>query len=157
MNKYNAIDSATEEQFDKYLIGGGYLDPNANKNKKPKAHTLKATSGGPANFTNESKNEPSQKYAIVSIMGPQSSGKSTILNKLFGTRFEVMDHTQGRHQVTTGIWLGSCPKGNVIYIVLSLHSEYHYFVTYISLLHINQYRTLCVIPMRKCGFLLDVK
>lgn len=52
-----------------------------------------------------------QKYAIISIMGPQSSGKSTILNKLFGTRFDVMDHTKGRHQVTTGIWIGSCPKG----------------------------------------------
>ena len=89
------------------------MDPNANKNKQSKPHQLKATAGGPAEFTNEAKNEsPSQKYAIISIMGPQSSGKSTILNKLFGTRFEVMDHTKGRHQVTTGIWLGSCPKGH---------------------------------------------
>ena len=71
------------------------------------------------NFSNESKDEASQQYAIIAIMGPQSSGKSTILNELFGTTFEVMDHTQGRHQVTTGIWFGSCPKGTV----LSLHSS----------------------------------
>ena len=78
----------------------------------PISHTLNTTPGGPDDF-NEQKHDTSssQKYAIISIMGPQSSGKSTILNKLFGTRFEVMDHTKGRHQVTTGIWMGSCPKG----------------------------------------------
>lgn len=86
------------------------MDPNAKQNKPSQPKPLKATAGGPAEFTNESKTD-SQKYAIISIMGPQSSGKSTILNKLFGTKFEVMDHTKGRHQVTTGIWLGSCPKG----------------------------------------------
>ncbi|KAF3529520.1 hypothetical protein DY000_02043172 [Brassica cretica] len=30
-------------------------------------------------------------YAVVSIMGPQSSGKSTLLNHLFGTNFREMD------------------------------------------------------------------
>ena len=29
-------------------------------------------------------------YKVVSIMGPQSSGKSTLLNVLFGTRFTEM-------------------------------------------------------------------
>ncbi|MCP4465987.1 MAG: hypothetical protein GY813_04445, partial [Halieaceae bacterium] len=55
-------------------------------------------------------NGPQHKYCIVSIMGPQSSGKSTLLNLCFGTRFDIMDHSQGRHQVTTGIWIGNCPK-----------------------------------------------
>uniref|UniRef100_A0A6N2M7K3 GB1/RHD3-type G domain-containing protein n=1 Tax=Salix viminalis TaxID=40686 RepID=A0A6N2M7K3_SALVM len=36
-------------------------------------------------------------YAIVSIMGPQSSGKSTLLNHLFGTNFREMDAFKGRH------------------------------------------------------------
>ena len=48
-----------------------------------------------------------EEYAVVSIMGVQSSGKSTLLNKLFGTRFHMMDATQGRSQTTLGIWLDS--------------------------------------------------
>lgn len=33
-------------------------------------------------------------YAVVAIMGPQSSGKSTLLNHLFGTKFKEMDALQ---------------------------------------------------------------
>ncbi|GMH16016.1 hypothetical protein Nepgr_017857 [Nepenthes gracilis] len=44
-------------------------------------------------------------YAVVSIMGPQSSGKSTLLNHLFGTNFIEMDAFKGRSQTTKGIWL----------------------------------------------------
>ncbi|XP_021716440.1 LOW QUALITY PROTEIN: protein ROOT HAIR DEFECTIVE 3 [Chenopodium quinoa] len=47
-------------------------------------------------------------YAIVSIMGPQSSGKSTLLNNLFGTNFREMDAFRGRSQTTKGIWLAKC-------------------------------------------------
>ncbi|KAK4726515.1 hypothetical protein R3W88_031432 [Solanum pinnatisectum] len=47
-------------------------------------------------------------YAIVSIMGPQSSGKSTLLNHLFGTNFREMDAYKGRSQTTKGIWMGRC-------------------------------------------------
>ncbi|XP_059459262.1 protein ROOT HAIR DEFECTIVE 3-like [Corylus avellana] len=47
-------------------------------------------------------------YAIVSIMGPQSSGKSTLLNHLFGTNFREMDAYTGRSQTTKGIWLARC-------------------------------------------------
>ncbi|MQM09539.1 hypothetical protein Taro_042408 [Colocasia esculenta] len=36
-------------------------------------------------------------YAVVSIMGPQSSGKSTLLNHLFRTNFREMDAYLGRH------------------------------------------------------------
>ena len=49
--------------------------------------------------------EPADSYAIVSVMGPQSSGKSTLMNLLFDTPFAVMDSSRGRGQTTKGIWL----------------------------------------------------
>ncbi|XP_071901356.1 protein ROOT HAIR DEFECTIVE 3 [Coffea arabica] len=47
-------------------------------------------------------------YAVVSIMGPQSSGKSTLLNNLFRTNFREMDAFKGRSQTTKGIWMARC-------------------------------------------------
>ncbi|KAK8559886.1 hypothetical protein V6N13_016619 [Hibiscus sabdariffa] len=47
-------------------------------------------------------------YAVVSIMGPQSSGKSTLLNNLFHTNFREMDAFKGRSQTTKGIWMAKC-------------------------------------------------
>ncbi|KAI8883681.1 root hair defective 3 GTP-binding protein [Backusella circina FSU 941] len=44
------------------------------------------------------------KYDVVAVFGSQSTGKSTLLNRLFGTTFDVMDETQ-RKQTTKGIWL----------------------------------------------------
>jgi len=44
-------------------------------------------------------------YWVISIIGCQSSGKSTFLNKVFGTCFEVMNSTV-RKQTTKGIWTG---------------------------------------------------
>ncbi|KAJ6417925.1 hypothetical protein OIU84_001332 [Salix udensis] len=44
-------------------------------------------------------------YAVVAIMGPQSGGKSTLLNKLFQTDFRMMDADDGRKQTTQGIWI----------------------------------------------------
>ena len=44
-------------------------------------------------------------YQTVAVIGCQSSGKSTLLNLLFDTTFEIMDETQGRQQTTKGIWL----------------------------------------------------
>lgn len=41
-------------------------------------------------------------YNIVSILGPQSGGKSTLLNMLFNTSFVVMDETR-RQQTTKGV------------------------------------------------------
>jgi hypothetical protein len=43
-------------------------------------------------------------YHLVSVFGSQSTGKSTLLNSLFGTRFGVMDEAD-RRQTTKGIWL----------------------------------------------------
>lgn len=49
-------------------------------------------------------------YLVVAIMGPQSSGKSTLLNHAFGTGFKEMDALAGRSQTTRGIWLAKSPK-----------------------------------------------
>ena len=53
-------------------------------------------------------------YAIISIIGSQSSGKSTLLNKMFDTNFEVLNSTVERRQVTKGIWLAGGIKKNLI-------------------------------------------
>jgi GTPase Era involved in 16S rRNA processing len=45
-------------------------------------------------------------YNIVSILGPQSGGKSTLLNMLFHTRFVIMDESR-RQQTTKGARLTS--------------------------------------------------
>ncbi|KAJ1679346.1 Dynamin-like GTPase that mediates homotypic ER fusion, partial [Spiromyces aspiralis] len=53
-------------------------------------------------------------YNIVAVFGSQSSGKSTLLNRLFGTEFEVMS-TERRRQTTKGIWADkSTYKSNII-------------------------------------------
>ncbi|KAI8943466.1 Dynamin-like GTPase that mediates homotypic ER fusion [Plenodomus lindquistii] len=43
-------------------------------------------------------------YHIISVFGSQSTGKSTLLNHLFGTQFGVMSE-QERRQTTKGIWM----------------------------------------------------
>jgi hypothetical protein len=48
-------------------------------------------------------------YHVISVFGSQSTGKSTLLNRLFHTRFDVMNEKQ-RQQTTKGIWLGFSPK-----------------------------------------------
>ncbi|KAL8522532.1 hypothetical protein ACS0TY_012625 [Phlomoides rotata] len=59
-------------------------------------------------------------YAIVAIMGPQSSGKSTLLNHLFGTNFREMDALRGRSQTTKGIWMAQCVGIEPCTIVMDL-------------------------------------
>ena len=54
----------------------------------------------------------SSKYQVVAIMGPQSSGKSTLMNHVFGTDFQMMDESRGRSQTTKGVWLAKSPKDN---------------------------------------------
>ncbi|XP_024174233.1 protein ROOT HAIR DEFECTIVE 3 homolog 2 [Rosa chinensis] len=49
-----------------------------------------------------------ESYAIVAVMGPQSSGKSTLMNHLFHTDFKEMDGRAGRNQTTLGIWIAKC-------------------------------------------------
>ncbi|CAN1827185.1 Protein ROOT HAIR DEFECTIVE 3 homolog 1 [Linum perenne] len=59
-------------------------------------------------------------YAVVSIMGPQSSGKSTLLNNLFRTNFREMDAFRGRSQTTKGIWLAKCAEIEPCTLVMDL-------------------------------------
>ncbi|CUM63944.1 uncharacterized protein PRCAT00001532001 [Priceomyces carsonii] len=47
-------------------------------------------------------------YHIISVFGSQSTGKSTLLNKLFNTNFDVMDESS-RQQTTKGIWMAHSP------------------------------------------------
>ncbi|RLV89824.1 Protein SEY1 [Spathaspora sp. JA1] len=49
-------------------------------------------------------------YHIISVFGSQSTGKSTLLNRLFHTNFDVMDETQRRQQTTKGIWMAHSPR-----------------------------------------------
>ena len=44
-------------------------------------------------------------------MGPQSSGKSTLLNHVFGVRFDEMNADLGRSQTTKGVWLSRAASG----------------------------------------------
>lgn len=59
-------------------------------------------------------------YAIVSIMGPQSSGKSTLLNHLFRTNFREMDAFRGRSQTTKGIWMAQAQNIEPCTLVMDL-------------------------------------
>ncbi|KAI8630863.1 RHD3/Sey1 [Xylariaceae sp. FL1651] len=43
-------------------------------------------------------------YHLISVFGSQSTGKSTLLNNLFGTEFNVMSESE-RRQTTKGIWM----------------------------------------------------
>ncbi|TFK70615.1 root hair defective 3 GTP-binding protein [Pluteus cervinus] len=43
-------------------------------------------------------------YNLVAVFGSQSTGKSTLLNRLFGTNFDVMQNNK-RQQTTKGIWM----------------------------------------------------
>ncbi|XP_024159419.1 protein ROOT HAIR DEFECTIVE 3 homolog 1 isoform X3 [Rosa chinensis] len=47
-------------------------------------------------------------YVVTSIIGAQSSGKSTLMNHLFGTGFTEMDINKRRCQTTKGIWIAKC-------------------------------------------------
>ena len=48
-------------------------------------------------------------YHLISVFGSQSTGKSTLLNYLFGTQFGVMSE-QDRRQTTKGIWMSKSKK-----------------------------------------------
>lgn len=53
-------------------------------------------------------------YNTIAIIGCQSSGKSTLLNHIFGTNFEVMNDENGRGQTTKGIWISTHKETNTI-------------------------------------------
>lgn len=52
-------------------------------------------------------------YHLISVFGSQSTGKSTLLNNLFGTEFGVMSE-QERRQTTKGIWMSVNKRRNAV-------------------------------------------
>ena len=48
-------------------------------------------------------------YHLISVFGSQSTGKSTLLNYLFGTEFGIMNE-EDRRQTTKGIWMSKNKK-----------------------------------------------
>ncbi|KAJ3047036.1 Dynamin-like GTPase that mediates homotypic ER fusion [Rhizophlyctis rosea] len=52
-------------------------------------------------------------YNVVAVFGSQSTGKSTLLNRLFGTSFDVMNEVQ-RQQTTKGIWASKSTGANLL-------------------------------------------
>ncbi|XP_035842084.1 protein ROOT HAIR DEFECTIVE 3 isoform X1 [Helianthus annuus] len=76
---------------------------------------------GLENFIKQVKlEECGRSYAIVAVMGPQSSGKSTLLNHLFHTNFREMDASKGRNQTTQGIWIARCTRIEPCTIVMDI-------------------------------------
>ncbi|KAK6211976.1 Dynamin-like GTPase that mediates homotypic ER fusion [Pestalotiopsis sp. IQ-011] len=61
-------------------------------------------------------------YHLISVFGSQSTGKSTLLNHLFGTEFNVMSETE-RRQTTKGIWMSKNRKGSMADNVLVMDVE----------------------------------
>ncbi|KAL2054421.1 hypothetical protein ABVK25_005169 [Lepraria finkii] len=51
-------------------------------------------------------------YHLISVFGSQSTGKSTLLNYLFGTEFGVMSEDD-RRQTTKGIWMSKNKKSHL--------------------------------------------
>jgi predicted GTPase len=53
-------------------------------------------------------------YNTIAIIGAQSTGKSTLLNKLFDTNFDVMATSVGRAQTTKGVWVAAHKEKQVL-------------------------------------------
>lgn len=69
------------------------------------AHTLTTSSENlPTYFALEKITPVGFNYHLISVFGSQSTGKSTLLNYLFGTHFGTMSEEE-RRQTTKGIWL----------------------------------------------------
>lgn len=52
-------------------------------------------------------------YDLCAVVGSQSTGKSTLLNKLFGTSFDVMNESE-RRQTTKGIWMSHAQHAPIL-------------------------------------------
>ncbi|KIL65297.1 hypothetical protein M378DRAFT_125777 [Amanita muscaria Koide BX008] len=52
-------------------------------------------------------------YNIVAVFGSQSTGKSTLLNRLFDTNFDVMDESK-RQKTTKGVWMCRAANSNIL-------------------------------------------
>ncbi|XP_078150851.1 protein ROOT HAIR DEFECTIVE 3-like isoform X2 [Carex rostrata] len=58
-----------------------------------------------------------ENLTVVSIIGRQNTGKSHLLNCLFGTDFNVLDPQENYGQTTRGIWIAQCPTNPSIVVI----------------------------------------
>mmetsp|Transcript_47841 Transcript_47841/g.116488 ORF Transcript_47841/g.116488 Transcript_47841/m.116488 type:complete len:771 (+) Transcript_47841:208-2520(+) len=58
--------------------------------------------------------EQGSKFHVVGIIGGQSSGKSTLMNRMFATGFDMMDSKKGRQQTTKGIWCAKAADSDTL-------------------------------------------
>ncbi|KAI0025826.1 RHD3/Sey1 [Xylariomycetidae sp. FL0641] len=61
-------------------------------------------------------------YHLISVFGSQSTGKSTLLNALFGTDFNVMSESE-RRQTTKGIWMSKNKRKSMADNILVMDVE----------------------------------
>lgn len=85
--------SATGERPESFEHGIQVIDENKNFSQYLNEY-----------FTQEGIIRQGFNYHLISVFGSQSTGKSTLLNALFGTGFGVMSESE-RRQTTKGIWM----------------------------------------------------
>ncbi|KAF9903376.1 Dynamin-like GTPase that mediates homotypic ER fusion [Linnemannia zychae] len=96
-------------QSDKIATGAEVGATPSSKQLLPRLHLIddeKRFSGELSTYIRDKWNlkDAGFNYNLAAIFGSQSTGKSTLLNRLFGTNFDVMDET-ARMQTTKGIWI----------------------------------------------------
>ncbi|KPA84530.1 putative mitochondrial hypothetical protein [Leptomonas pyrrhocoris] len=86
----------------------GHLQPEKKLTEYLASLVTPAGSQGSANGDNDDDNALSAvglNYHVVAVFGGQSSGKSTLLNHLFGTDFQMLDERVRRGQTTVGAFM----------------------------------------------------
>ena len=109
----NVGEKPTKEQYEH---GIQVIDENQEfkygspRNRWPRTKTLIAYSPTLPNYLSFENVSPAGfNYHLISVFGSQSTGKSTLLNHLFGTEFGVMSEDD-RRQTTKGIWMSKNKK-----------------------------------------------
>ena len=64
-----------------------------------------------------------KEYHTVAILGGQSSGKSTLLNRVFKTGFAEMDSATGIRQTTQGMWMSHSHVAGSTVLVLDVEGS----------------------------------
>ncbi|KYK61280.1 hypothetical protein DCS_02422 [Drechmeria coniospora] len=99
MNGHFSAVGNTSAAGDNYQHGVQVIDEEKEFNQNLNSY-LRATHVAESGFN----------YHLISVFGSQSTGKSTLLNNLFGTEFSVMSETE-RRQTTKGIWMSKNKRG----------------------------------------------
>lgn len=77
------------------------------QSEKRLAEFLAVTAGTKAGNNEKILQAVGMNYHVVGVFGGQSSGKSTLLNRLFGTNFQTLDETVRRGQTTKGAFMAT--------------------------------------------------